>query len=124
MTPRTVTKKALLQCGGDTSSCPSPYPTAACPEFYIGCRLGRELFTLLVCYYWCPSIKKAVTPAPVRILTLRPLVNRSKFTTELNDTFTGLSLRKPMLDQLHGLLNKHNVPRFLVLPWTFEHINR
>ena len=23
-----------------------PYPMATCPEFYIGCRLGRELFTL------------------------------------------------------------------------------
>ena len=28
------------------SSCPGPYPTAACPEFHLGCRLGRELFTL------------------------------------------------------------------------------
>ena len=22
------------------SSCPVPYPTAACPEFHVGCRLG------------------------------------------------------------------------------------
>ena len=27
--------------GGDNSFCP-----AACPEFHVGCRLGRELFTL------------------------------------------------------------------------------
>ena len=41
MAPRTA------QCGGDTSSCPGPYPTTACAEFHIGSRLGRELFTLL-----------------------------------------------------------------------------
>ena len=46
MEPWTAIKKGLPQCGGDTSSCPGPYPTAACPEFHIGCRLGRELFTL------------------------------------------------------------------------------
>jgi hypothetical protein len=39
-----ATKKALHYCGGDTSSCPGPYPTAACPEFHVSFRL--ELFTL------------------------------------------------------------------------------
>ena len=28
-----------------TSSCPSPYPIAACPQFHVGCRLDRERFT-------------------------------------------------------------------------------
>ena len=32
----------------DTRSCPGPYPTAACPEFHISYRLGRELFTLIL----------------------------------------------------------------------------
>ena len=41
-----ATKEALHDCGGETSLCPDPYPTAACPEFYFGCRLERELFTL------------------------------------------------------------------------------
>jgi hypothetical protein len=36
---------SLLVCG-DTSYCPGPYPTSACPEFHIRYRLGRELFTL------------------------------------------------------------------------------
>ena len=38
MEPWAATKKALSysQCGGDTSSCPRPYPTAACPEFHVG----------------------------------------------------------------------------------------
>ena len=31
---------------GDTSSCPGPYPTVACPEFQVGCRLCQELFIL------------------------------------------------------------------------------
>ena len=39
-------QKGFTQCGGDTSSCLGPYPMAACLKFYIGCRLGRELFTL------------------------------------------------------------------------------
>ena len=30
-------KKALPPCGGDTSFCPGPYPTAACPQCHIGC---------------------------------------------------------------------------------------
>ena len=42
MEPWPATKKALHQCEGDTSSCPGPYPTAACPEFHISCSLGRE----------------------------------------------------------------------------------
>ena len=46
-----VIKKALQECGGDTRSCPGPYPL---PEFHIGCRLGRELFSLPVCCPRCP----------------------------------------------------------------------
>ena len=38
MSPWTVIKKALLQCGGATSSCLGPYPTVARPEFHISCR--------------------------------------------------------------------------------------
>jgi len=49
MAPWTVIKKALRQCGSDTSSCRSLYPTATYPEFKIGCRLGWELFTLPKC---------------------------------------------------------------------------
>jgi hypothetical protein len=45
MDPWAATKNASKECGGDIS-CPGPYPTAACPEFHISCRLGRELFTL------------------------------------------------------------------------------
>ena len=40
----------LHQCGGDTSPCPGPYPTAACLEFEVGCRLDRELFSLPSCF--------------------------------------------------------------------------
>ena len=47
MEPWDATKKAFQQCVGDTSSCPGHYPTAAFPEFHVGCRLGRELFTAL-----------------------------------------------------------------------------
>ena len=54
MEPWAATKKDLHQCGGDTSSCLGPYPMAACPEFYIGCRLGREIFTLPLCCHRCP----------------------------------------------------------------------
>ena len=84
MEPWTVVKKALPKCGGDTSYSLGPNPMAACPEFYIGCRLAQELFTLLVCCYQCPwshGLRSkmlypsvAVTPAPVRVLTQRPLV--------------------------------------------------
>ena len=48
MEPWTAMEKALLQCGGDTSSCPGSYPTTACLEFHIGCRLGRELLNLFL----------------------------------------------------------------------------
>ena len=48
MEPWVATKKSLHYCSGDTSPCPGPYLTAASPEFHIGCRLGRELFTLPV----------------------------------------------------------------------------
>ena len=57
-----------------------------CPEFHVGCRLGRELFTLPVCCRRCPwshglrpkklyhTCSVAVTPAPARFPTQRPLV--------------------------------------------------
>ena len=41
MEPWAVTKKGLHKCGSDTSSCPGPYPTAACPKFQVGYRLGQ-----------------------------------------------------------------------------------
>jgi hypothetical protein len=44
--PWTEIKKALPQCGSDTSSCPGPYQMAAYLEFHIGCKLDWELFTL------------------------------------------------------------------------------
>jgi hypothetical protein len=46
MEPWTAIKKALPQC--NTSTCPGPYPMTACTEFLVGCKLGRERFTLLV----------------------------------------------------------------------------
>ena len=46
--------KASHQCGDDTSSCLGAYSTAACCKFHIGCRVGRELSTLLVCCYQSP----------------------------------------------------------------------
>ena len=52
MDPWAMTKKALHQCGGDTSSCLCPYPLAACPKFHVGCSLGRELFTLPLYIDW------------------------------------------------------------------------
>ena len=30
-------------CGGDASSCPGSYPTAAFPEFYVGCRKAENV---------------------------------------------------------------------------------
>ena len=86
MDPWAAIKKASQECGGDTSSCPGPYPTTACPEFTIGCRLGRELFTLPLYCPRCPwshglrpkkryhTRSVAVTPAPVRFLIQKPLV--------------------------------------------------
>ena len=41
MAPWTAIKKPLPQCGGDTSSCPNPYPMGACPEFHIGCKMSQ-----------------------------------------------------------------------------------
>jgi hypothetical protein len=82
-----VIKKASQECGGDTSSCLGPYPTAACPEFHIGCRLDWELFTLPKCCPWCPwshglwpkklyhTFSVTMTPAPVRFLIQRLLVS-------------------------------------------------
>ena len=43
----TATKKGLHSFGGDTSSCPGPYPTADYPEFHFGCRLGLNFSPLL-----------------------------------------------------------------------------
>ena len=31
---------------GTTALCLGPYPTAACPEIHVGCRLGRELLSM------------------------------------------------------------------------------
>jgi hypothetical protein len=58
--PWNVMKKALPQCGGDTSSCSDPYPMAACPQCLISCWLDRELFTLLsyIDYHSGPSNSK------------------------------------------------------------------
>ena len=72
-------KKALQYCGGDTSSCPGPYPTAVCLEFNVDWGLGQELFSLPICYLRCPwshrlQPKKAVTQTLVRLPTQRPLV--------------------------------------------------
>ena len=35
MDPWAATKKALQYCGGDTSSCPGPFPMVACVEFHV-----------------------------------------------------------------------------------------
>jgi hypothetical protein len=34
-------QKALPKCDGETFSCPGPYPTVACLDFRVGCRLGQ-----------------------------------------------------------------------------------
>jgi hypothetical protein len=56
---------------------------AACPKFLVGCRLGRELFTLPyadadVMEPWAVAKKLytsvVMTPAPVRVPTQRLLV--------------------------------------------------
>ena len=49
MDPWAATKKAL-----HVAVTPGPNPTAACSEFHIGCRLGRELTTLHICCHRCP----------------------------------------------------------------------
>ena len=46
MEPWATTKKVLSYCSGETSPCPGSCPTAPCPKFHVGCRLGRKLFTL------------------------------------------------------------------------------
>ena len=81
MEPWTAIKKALPQC--NTSTCPGPYPMTACTEVHVGCKLGRERFTLLVYRYRCPwrhgqRSKRnfhsvALTETPVRVPTLRPV---------------------------------------------------
>ena len=70
-------KESFTLVWRDTSSCPGPYPTAACPKFHVGCRPGRELFTLPICCHQCPwshglqpkkfyhTLSVTVTPAPV-----------------------------------------------------------
>ena len=95
MDPWAMIKKGSQECGGDISSCLGPYPTATCPEFHIGCRLGWELFTLPVCCLRCPwshgqQPKKlyhtrsvAVTPAPVRFPIQRPLAPSFTYQTTL-----------------------------------------
>ena len=87
MYPWAAIKKASQECGGDTSYCPDLYTTAACSEFHIGYRLGRELFTLpsyVACFPWSHVVRPrklyrtrsvAVTPAPVRFPIQRPLVD-------------------------------------------------
>ena len=67
-----------------TRSCPGPYPMVACPEFHLDFRPGRELFTLLICWYQClwnhgQQLKRlhhsvAVTLAPVQVPIPRSLV--------------------------------------------------
>ena len=57
MDPWSAIQKASQERGGDSSSCPGPYLTAACPEFHIGCRLGRELST---CPYAAPDAHGAI----------------------------------------------------------------
>ena len=74
-----ATKKALYECGGDISFYSGPYPKAACPEYHVGFRLGREYFTLpyAAADAYRSGTKKsffhtrsvAVTPTPVRIPT-------------------------------------------------------
>ena len=85
MEPWARTKKAL-QYSGDTSSCLGPYLTAACLEFHIGCRLGRELLPWPYAAPRCPCShglwpKKfyhtrsvAVEPAPVWFPIQKPLL--------------------------------------------------
>ena len=52
MEPCAATKNALHQYGSDTSSYPGPYPTAACPEFYVGQARSRTFHLT----YLCPGI--------------------------------------------------------------------
>ena len=63
MAPWTVTKKALQLY---TSMMETPAPVqAACPEFYICCRLGRELSTLPT-YNW-KSLSKVLTTELMKV---------------------------------------------------------
>ena len=52
-----ATKKVLHQCGGDISSCPGPYPSAACPEFHLLQLLGILCITTF-CKYLHVSVYK------------------------------------------------------------------
>ena len=82
-------RKLHQEYGSDISPCPGFYPTAACPEFHIGCRLGREIFALPVCCPRCPlkswlrpkklyhTRSVTVTPARIRVPIQRPLVRVS-----------------------------------------------
>ena len=91
----------MAQCGGDISSWLGPYPIAACPEFHISCRLGRELFTMLICCWWCPWSHGlwskrlyhcvTVTPAPARVLTLRSLVPTATSVVGYTENFSPCS---------------------------------
>jgi hypothetical protein len=48
-----MTMKALHWCDGDTSSFLGAYPTATCPELYVGCKLGLNFSSciriMLIC---------------------------------------------------------------------------
>ena len=83
MEPWATTKKSLNYWGGDTGSCLGPYPTAACPKFLIGCRLGWELFRppsylpqkyqiifeFMFYLYMCPqSIRKLLCCSSIRAI--------------------------------------------------------
>ena len=75
MDPWAVIQKASQECGSDTSSCPGPYPMAACPEFHIGCRLGpyaapyahgamgcdQKSFIILVMWRWHQLLSDSLT---------------------------------------------------------------
>ena len=62
MEPWAAIKKALLMCGGHISPCLGPYPTAAYPEFHVGCRLVGEFFTLPI-QFECLSVETSLLNA-------------------------------------------------------------
>ena len=120
----TAIRKALRQCSDDTSSCPGPYPTAVCPDFHIGCRLSRELFILLVCWYrfsWSHGLQSerlypsvAVTPVPFRVPTLLPLVTSHLVLVVLITLPCCAKLGNFQLDYILQLLSMGNAVNFLV----------
>ena len=52
MDPWDVSKKALHQCSGNTSSCLGPYPLAACPEFHVGYKHSRDTCNIIIIIYY------------------------------------------------------------------------